>query len=556
MPSPSINGVVGQDGITPVYNPEGRWCIWGHHEMYLGGAGENRYVPKLHDYVIEYGTYTTYIVDHLDPITLIPTLREIRPANMSFSFTETDILFGVGPGTAADTYRVYVDKSVMPYVMNVDHRLKVNGTMCHHAKIFKGSDLTSNGNIVSKIYDNSGNLISQDIQLELVAIDSHLNYSVKAINTCNTTEDLLDGEILTAVIYSDNGHVVSKRQLLVENTSFIRSVNVSQKYVSHISVTCPFMSPTMDNVIEFPLNIPLNALNLMGNVHYSDGSILRLPVDGSKFRMYGLEQYISSIIGQKVDLALSYALSPNEVAYAGVTSDGHYVTEPYSLQTINPNNSYSVKLFGYPVWINEATGYQMQWWLFNLDRNVYFDVTPYVVFAINTGPYDPKGYGYLQRKAVSINLSDISGAFKPFVHTQLVDIVLNGAPNQVVSRWTVSSETNGVRPAYGAGLFATKIDNASIKVDSGLTTLASWLQNTYSQTYPLTDRATEVNPPTPTHFAIHYNTTVVTFPISNWNSNLNVGVDIAVDKTIFIRFFKRVGASDMQLGMSALMVKP
>lgn len=555
MPSNAINGVVGTDGIVPVYEPEGRWCFWGLHEIWVGDIGANRYVPKVNDYVIEYNTYTTYIVDHIDPITLIPTLREIRPANMSFSFTETDVLFGVGPGTQSDTYRVYVDKSVTPYILAVDARLKIAGTMSHHAKIFKGSNVSNTGVVVSKVYDNSGHLISQDIGLELVAIDSHVNYSIKTVKVCNTTAELMDGEIVTIVIYTDNGHVVSKRQLLVENTSFIRSVNSSLKYVSHISVDCPFMSPTESSLIEFPLNVPLNALNLMGTVHYSDGSTLTLPVDGNKFRMHGLQQHVSTIIGQRIELVLAYALSPTEVAYAGVSTDGHYVTEPYSLMTINPNNSYTVKLFGYPIWIDAVNGYQMQWWLFNLDRNVYFNVTPFVSFATNTGPFNPTGYGYLQRKAVSINLRDVSGAFKPFVHTQLVDIVLNGGANETITPWTMAHESISTRPSYGNGLKATKVSATTIKIDSGITDFNEWKERMYGHIYPLVDRVAELNPPTPTHFVIEYSGLNIEFPISNWGSNLNIGMNIPIYKTITVRFLRRTGNGDMHLGISALMVK-
>ena len=555
MPSNVIHGVVGVDGKVPVYEPEGRWCWWSRSEIWVGEQGENRYVPKVNDYVIEPETFTTYIVDHIDPITLIPTLRLIRPANMSFSFTETDVLFGVGPGTQSDTYRVYIDKSVTPYILAVDARLKVAGTLCHHAKIFKSSDVSSQGHVVSKVYDNSGILISQDVQLELVAVDSHVNYSIKTVKVCNTIDDLLDGEIVTIVFYSDNGHVVSKRQLLVENTSFIRSVNSSVKYVSHISVDCPFMSPTESNLIEFPLNIPLNALNLMGTVHYSDGSTLVLPVDGNKFRMYGLEQHVSTIIGQQIELVLAYALSQNETAYAGVTSDGHYVTEPYSLMTINPNNSYSVKLFGYPVWIDAINGYQMRWWLFNLDRNIFFDVTPYVVFSTNTGAYNPTGYGYLQRKSVSVNLRDISGAFKPFIHTQLVDIVLNGDPSSTQDPWTISHESISSRPSYGLGLKAIKLSGNSIRINSDIATYEEWKERMYSHIYPLVNRVSEINPPNPTHFVIGYNGTETEFPITNWASVLNLNVNIPVYKTITVRFLKRTGSGDMHLGISALMVK-
>lgn len=555
MPNNTL-GLMGTDGIVPVYNPEGRWCYWSISEIWTGEQGANRYVPKVNDYVIDPATYTTWIVDHLDPITLIPTLRIIRPANMSFSFSETDVLFGVGPGTQSDTYRVYIDQSVTPHVLAVDNRLRIAGSMASYVKIFKGSDLSETGNVVSKVYDSNGNYISQAVPLELVAIDNHVNYSIKTVKVCHTTEELTDGEIVTAVVYSDTGHVVSKRQLLVENTSFIRSLNVSQKYVSHISLECPFLSQSLENTIEFPLNVPLNALNMMGVVHYSDGSTLRLPVNGSKFTMHGVDQYVSSIVGQRVDLVLSYALSDNEVAYANTNVSGRYVTEAYFLLTTNPNNSYSVKLFGYPYFIDENNGYQMRWWLFNLDRNISFEVTPFVRFSENTGPYDPKGYGYLQRKSVSLNLRDVSAAFKPFIHTQLVDIVLNGPPTSDNNPWSVSHESISTRSPFGTGLYAKRIGNNLVNISSGFTDFLQWKDHFYKQTYPLVNNRTELVPPNPSHFVINYEGIDTEYEIDDWNLDLNVSSAVLIYKTVSIKFIKRTSTGDIQLSIAATVIKP
>ncbi len=556
MPS-GIIGVIGTDNISPVHDPDGLWKIWSIDEIWTGGIGEKKYVPKVGDYVIDPELYLMHIVESLDNITLIPTLREIRPANMSYSLSETDILFGVNGYNQSDTYRVYLDQSVTPHILAVDIRLKIAGTMASYAKLFKGSDVSNSGHVISKVYDSMGNFISENIPLELVAIDSHNNYSIKTISVCHCLEDLVDGELVTAVIYNDQGHVVSKRQLLIENTAFIRSINVSQKYVSHISIESAFLSPTEINTIRFPLNIPLNALNVIGIVHYSDGSSLRLPVDGNKFRLFGLEQFVSSIVGQQIELVLSYALSSNEVAYTGVSADGHYVNEPYHLVTINPNNSYTVKLFGYPVWVSEADGYVMRWWLFNLDRNVFFDVTPYVQFSTQTGAFNPKGYGYLQRKAVNINLRDISAAFQRFVHVQLVDIVLQSPPDNSIGQtaWTVSHESMDTRPSYGNGLYARRISTNTVNISSGLDTEADWLEKMYLQTYPLLDRTAELSVPNPTHFIVTVNSQENEFAIGQWNSNLLLSLDPAQFATLSVRFIRRTSSGDLQLSMAALIVK-
>lgn len=551
--------VVGLDGHSPIYQPDSRWTIFALNEIYIGQNGlqpngKPYYVPKVNDYVIDPETYTTYICKHIDPVTLIARLQQIRPANMTIEFTENDILFGIS-GNDAGTYRVYLDTSVIPHTLAVDARLKVGGSMVDHCKLFKGTDLGGNGEVISRTYDASGNVVTDRVALETVAINSHDNYSIKTVAVCHTNIKMDDGELVTAVFYDHLGKVVSKRQLLVENTGFIRGVNAEQRYVSHISLESPFLSPTLDHVIEYPLNIPINALNLMGIVHYSDGSKLRLPVDGSKFRIYGLDQFVSTTIGQKIELVLSYQLSSNETAYGISAAENKCITEPYSIVVVEPNNSLAVKVYGYPVWIDDATGYRMQFWLLNLDRNIYFNVTNHVSFAENTGAFDPRGFGYLQRKAIVLNLRDVSGGFKPMIHTQLMDIVLN-LPNGTNTPWTVSHESLGERPSYGDSLVAIRQlpVKDKFKIDCEIATQEEWLNRVYYATYPLIDRFKEIKPPKPTHFEIMYAGRSATYTIAEWNSILTLDVELPHNSTIFIKFIRRQAQMDMQLSVAAMLV--
>jgi hypothetical protein len=550
----STAGVIGDDGIVPIYDPEAPWKIWSVNEIWVGKSGLKRYVPKLQDYVIDPPTFTTWIVTAIDQVTLIATLKEIRPANMSYSFSETDVLFGVGPGTQSDTYRVYLDKSVTPYILEVDKRLKVGGSMCSYCKLFRGNP--EDNVVVSRLYDASGNFLTNNVPLEVCALDSHDNTSIKTVSSCYTNIDLPDGEVLVAVMYSDDGHVVSKRQLLVENTSVISARDASMKYITNISLKSPFLSQTLDHVIEFPLNLPISALNLMGVVNYSDGTHIVLPVDGTKFRMDGLSQFVSTIVGQKIEMVLNYALSKTECAVGAVVGEGKYMTEAYSLTVTDVNSSLAVKLYGYPVWVNQAVGYTMRWWMFNLDRNLFFDVTNNVSFAENTGPFDPKGYGYLQRKSINLNLSEVSGTFRPMVHTQVVDIVLNGIPNNDATPWLVSSEAQTNGAMYGDQVKAVKQypDESVIDISCKCTTLNDWLDKIYWKTFPLKDTLKELTAPTPTHFEVRYGTITKTYTIAQWNELLDLGVDLTTYSTIFVRFFKRTATIEMELSMAAMIV--
>lgn len=557
MPDLTNAIAVGTDGVVPIYNPESPWKMWGLHEIYRGAKGLSEtgnllFIPKLKDYAIDVDTYTVYIVDHLDPITLIPTLRQINPNGSFVTFSKTDVLFGVGPGAPSEIYRVYLDKSTTPYTLAVDCMLTVYGSAAKYAKIYRAMD--TGDKIVSKVYDSRGQFISENVQLELVKLDSHETHVEKAVPVCYTTEDMPDGEVVSVVFYSDQGHVVSKRSLLVENTTFIPTANNSKKYVSHITLECVFISPTTPDLIDFPLNVPINALNLMGVVHYSDGSIFRTAVDGNKFKIFGLDQFTSSIVGQEIDLVLAYVLGSDEAAYAGVGLGSNVVTTPYTLRVVNPNNGYTVKVHGYPEWVSVSEGYRMKWWLMNLDRNIHFDVTNLIHFDETNGLFNPVGYGYVQQKAISINLRDISQAFKPFVHTQTVSISLLGTPDNTDTAWTVSSDVNVATP-YGRQLRIKRTGVRAYNLISGALSKTEWINRFYYESQPLVDKAAEIKAPEPTHFTLMYNGKTVTYDINEWNQNLVLENELTNYSSVYILFTRRIGNQDLKLSIVGVMTR-
>jgi hypothetical protein len=273
--------------------------------------------------------------------------------------------------------------------------------------------------------------------------------------------------------------------------------------------------------------------------------------------MYGVDQYVATIVGQTVNLVLSYELSPGEVAYTGLSQDSARINESYSLVTVNPNNSYAVKLFVYPEWISATDGYGLRWWMFNMDRNVYFDVTGSVTLSSQTGSYNPKGYGYQQIKNVQINLNNVSAVFKNFIHTQTVEINLFSNPNDVNDPWTVGHEFVTGRPNYGMGLQAKLLNNFTVRLRSDLNTFEEWKQKVYLDTYPLQDTMNVIAPPEPTHFILTVGTMVKECAISEWNTDIALPSEINqhLNKNLFIRFVRKIGANELQLSMAAMVIK-
>ncbi len=552
-----IAGIAGTDGVVPVYDPNGRFQIWNLAEVYVGGLGENKYVPNVNDLVVDLTIFAWFQVIALDISTLTPRLRSVDAVNQNQQFSNADILLGVGPGTITDTFRVYLNKNVIPFTLTVDGRLHTFASAAESATIYRGTDIAGTSKIISQLYDQSNQIIGTAIPLELAQVDGD-NRTVKSIPMCYTTEDMPDGEIVTIIIHADDGHVVAKCQLLVENSAFVANANAGSKYITGISLESPFVSQSDPQTIQFPLNVPLNGLSLLGVVNYSDGSKLRMAVDGTKFSMFGFNNFISSVPGVPVPLVLSYQLSPNEVAYGMNVTPQRTITKRYRAITTNSEGMYTPKLYGYPVWIDPLHGYRMEWYLYDLDRNLATLVTAFVHVNNNSAPFDPIGYGRKQSLGVSINLRDVNPNGLGYIHVQTIDVILRQPGTDRTSNWAIGFDPNQTI-YFGEGNHAvTNIINQNlmtIDVTCGETVLANWLERLYRMVKPLTDVSREIQAPDPTYFSIGTaNLPDVAYPISQWDQVLQLNAIINNSDTVFIKFFQRTPDTDIQLAIAAMPV--
>lgn len=548
-------GVVGTDNQPPVYDPNGLFKVWALPEVYTGGVGENRYVPKVHDLVFDPAMRIWYIVDQVDAVTLIPKMSKLDKSVPTTGIDDTDLLLGVGPGTVSDTFRVYLNKNVLPYTLTVDRRLRVHGSECVSAKIWRGSELTGNAKVVSKWYDQSGSLLGQSIPLELVATEDVENKSIKVVPVCYTSEDMPNGELVTVVFYSATGGVVSKAALLVEDSSYTVSPNAAVKYITGISLKTPFLSKSDPKVVKYPMNVPLIGLSLVGVVHYSDGSSKEMAVDGGKFSMFGFDGFVSTIIGQTLPLVLNYQLSRDELVYGTDMSAARSITESYKAIVDKAEGMYTPKLYGYPVWVNEISGYRLEWWLYDLDRNLATLVTPYVKISNNSAPWGPLDYGTKQTLRVEINLRSVHPSGLDYIHTQIIDIVLRQPGTSRSTNWAIGFDPHQA-PYFGENnaMKTTFINSGLTRVDitCGETVLEAWLTRMYKLTKPLTDPSKEGELPMPNYFSICGRDWNFDYPISQWNAALTLSRTMPDNDTVFIKFFQRTPDADIQLSIAAM----
>lgn len=543
-------GVVGVDGFTPTYNPNGRWAMWSIHEIYRGVEGKGRVIPKINDYVIEPESGVIYIVSDLHNVTYIP---ELTPANI-----KQDLSRDYLTSSTNDNYRIYYDKSIDPYTLAVDGFMRIYHNTASYARIYRGTDIDPT-KIISRKYDNNGNFVGHDIPLSLVKYSSHDNYAVKSVPVCNCEVELLDGEPCTVVIFSSDGKVINKTICNVEETTYVSQAYAEQKYITQIFLKSVFINETQTNDIYYPVNLPVNSFNPIGVVQYNDGTQVEFPIDGDKFRLYGLDQFVSTIIGHKVPLVLSYRLDSNEAALASTDSDGFFVTRPYNLIVSNPNRSYNVKMFVYPVWVDQLNGYKYKVFLMNLDRTMLYDITNIVGISNNSPSFNPIAYGIMQRITFMVDLAKVSGNYSSFIHVQTVDIILRGpaADLSMTTAWEVGNQVPTNVPYYGNNLKAVRNNAVHQKVYIGnhIATVEEFINRLYKTTQPLFNPLTELEPPTPTHIEVCYLDRSVFTTIGNYNEEVVFDIPVKLFGNIEVVFYKETVTGYLKLSVASLLVK-
>ncbi|MDR3392291.1 MAG: hypothetical protein P4L77_11215 [Sulfuriferula sp.] len=539
----------GSDGVEPLYDPSRGWRLWNVNELYLGPLtpGTGKFVANVGDWAVDTTMNQFYSVTAIDPTTFVATLAKITSPIPDDQFTDTDRLLSPGPGPRPNTYLIYVNTNVKPTSACVDQRLFIRGTATKSATLVTGSVLDGTEKTISALVDQSGNIIGQSIPVEVQPDGT------KVVPPFAITDQLPNGEIVTLILWSDTGIVCSRSELMVEDSSFIRAPSTGVKYVTGISLISPFLSPADPTKIIYPLNVPLNGLNLQGVVNYSDGSSITLPVDGTKFQLFGFNTgFVATVVGQKVPLVLRYNLSDGEVAYGvGDNGAGKFIVQEFEAITDVADGQYTVKLFCYPIWVDAVNGYRLRWFLFNLDRTQWYDVTAYINYL---NAYNPTAYGVQQKIQVQLNLQSVNGTFKNFIFTQTVWVSLLNQGTERTTNWTIAFAP-GQTPQFGVNNFAaTTFINQNlwkINLAMGNTDLSDWLTQVYGNTLPLYDPAMEVAPPTPTHFSIVFNDgSESVFPISQWNQDLTVNEAVLDSSTLFVRFFERTPTTDLQLAMA------
>lgn len=549
--------VRGTDGNAPTYDPDTLHWIWDKSKIFMGptDAGLGKYVPKIMDYAIDKVIHKWFQVIDVDQSTLKPTFRTLDDEE-----AEGLAAILVGAGEQPKTMLAYLDTSKLPYTLAIDSRHYVNGSENMYARVFRGSDISSGGEVISAVY-NGTNYIDDKIPLELTKYDSHdiLVLAEKYIPSFHTNAQLANGETITVVVYNAQTNVTHIKKLKVVHGASVRPVNASQKFITGIAMQSIFQNSNDSHVLDFPLNAPLASLNVWGILNYSDNSTKRLPVDGSKFTLHGLEKFVATRPGQHIPLVLNYRLDPEEFAAQNISVDGKKITADYTLVTTTENGLFSPILFGYPRWDEATSAYVLRWWLMDLNRQTLFDATPHIQYNQSSEVFNGTRFDAMQFLSIRVQLAEISASLPSWNHTQTLFVKLYNPLTQVrpQGKWEVGQE-NVDGEFFGKDMIARvntiNQNNFEVALDNNQLTLKAWLDEMYFKARPVYSMYRESEPPTPTHFTIlNDSANPQTFPISNWNRAFRVYTNLQAKGNLVIRWDKQMpNNTTLQLAITEL----
>lgn len=548
--------------LRPIVDQYRGWRQWNIEELYLPGETNGQMIPNVDDAVLDWSTNTNYRVISVNYSNNTFTLQAYS-LNRFTGYTTDDILTTTGPGDISEAARIYINTDYLPYTLTFDSRLRVFGSQVAYVKVFMGTNITGNGNVISAMFDSNGNKTSENIPLELVLMPDQINRAMKTPVPGYCSDKVDNGEVLTAVFYTADGDVASISRLVACNTNVVRTINHQERYVTNIDLISPYLSSSDNTLLEYPLNMVIQSDSIMGRVTYSDGKTAVLPIDGSKFKLLGMDSYIASEVGQVFSLRLVYTLSQGEYA-VGVSANipDRSLSKSYRVQTTESDDTYIVKLFVSPTWSTQEAKWSLNYYLYNIERNSVIDVTSYVETGSQSVPFDGNKYDGPQNIVVAMNMLSLGSSYKYFRHPQAFTIQLyaQGSNNNVDNYWYIGY-TNDSR--YGQGMFAkvTADPNTAgewrIDLSNNITITKEWLGKTYDSISPLYYTQVEAAAPRPTHVRVKIG--------DDWSRELtiddvlkpitNVATTIVQGHPVRLEFFNRTANGDMELGLASMTIR-
>lgn len=507
----------------------------------------------LHRYVVEVGDIIfhpdtgDWVVSHVSE-NLIPTLRPRTSNTHDTDVNDSIVIPSKSYNRRADVLNI--DTSQTPIRFYVNSRIWVNGSQSSHFKIFKGTKIDDGGVSIGADYNANGKIVGDTFELELVAFDRDVtNLAIKTPKTGYLRELPLQDDLVTLVIYAQDGSYIDSQVLVVSHENFIPSA-ATTRVISDIRLDTPYLAENDRRIIEVKRNMTLQSLGLFAIASYNDGSeSQRLPVGGSKFKLQGIDAFTASNDLHEVDVTLVYVLGNDE---AGENTTGtlvRHIPKTYTIRTMPSDAAYSVKLFVIPIWNTATAKWELRYKLYDLRRDTTLDVTDLVEVSASF-KFNPDLYAQKQTIQVAINLKNLGPQYQHYRPVQVfyITLVRPGESRNAPVYYLLSYGSNvqiGNNLAANLQVISGK---TTLNMSAGFATIEDWISGVYKNLSILYTGDTPA-PPNPTGFRLRKHTadTFLEFPMNALLKPVEVSGAWVQGDTVIVEFFAESGNETLEL---------
>jgi hypothetical protein len=491
-----------------------RW--WSMNEIYTGDLidDETKFVPNVGDCVIDDNDVMWRVVAR-DLISKLCTLRVMDPSVAAQNMLGVSQISRLAP--YQQMLRAFINANVEPYTLTLDLQWLVPGSEASYIKVFRGTNVTPDGDVVSQLFDGSGNFLSENVPLVLI---DQTNPNLKIPIGFNCSTALQDNEVLTAVVYTIDGDVVEMRGFIVKNTNAIRGLGQNRNYITSVTLVSTLLDKVIGNTINAPANIPISGGNFQAQINYADGSSQLIAVGTNKCKLFGLDGFSPSVIGVESNVALTYYLDDTESAINFSNQNVKAVTTEYKIRAVDLPHEYAFKVFVSPNHNSVSNRYSNDYYLCSLDRTLFIKLTSaqFNIVMAQGGILNTAAYTNSQEMIIVVDMGSVLPVgYNGFLFPQPTTIKY-GIHNGV--GWILDYRNDSTY-AFGDGIYAgfSVLGTHVFEVSSGQTSMTSWLQKLWFPIHALFDPRVSQSPPTPTHMKLMYNG--VESPwldiVTNWN---------------------------------------
>lgn len=520
--------------VTLLVDPLRGFHVWNITELYMGpsGTSSGTIVPNVDDEVTDWNN-GKYRVIAVDSATYTPTLQLV-----DFSALALDN-GNLGLPKQSVLELAYLNTQVTPYTISIDDWYRSYESAANYCMLFKGTDVTTTGTVISQVYNGSGVLISEQVPLEMA---DTTNPAIKRPPIFNTNIALSDGETVTLVNYTASGGVTGIHDFRIKNTNMVRGLGNSSLYITDVVLVSPLLDPSVVDLINIPANVPITASSFQAKLLYNNGSTVLITIDNIKTKLFGLANFNTSQAGIVSTAVLTYYPAANEATISSSNPSVPSISHVYTVHTVNNVLENSFKIYVIPSFNVSTNTFSLQYYLTNLSYNIGILLNS-AQMAVTTGSGLAVNYAVntdAQELILSVPLTNIfpAGGYAGFTFVQSVTVQFG---NPLTTPWILDYLNNGTQ-VYGVNMTAayslSNIVNIGGSYAATLNT-SGWLASIYSAMHPIYDSTTVLAPPTPTHFTLilgGVTSSVIRDIASYWYMNLpnDFGSSWTADSTLTV----------------------